>query len=119
MVQLARAQRRNLIPLALIAGLSLMAVSLLTRRPDPPSPEPIVAYVAVASSYSGTSLFGNDHYLGEIGPQGREFVVPPGHLRLRVIHSYCHAADTAFDVQAGARHPVGNLDPACDRQLSP
>ena len=115
LLQEAGTERRNLIPFGLIVGLALLGLGLLAQpRPAPP-PDPSLVHFAVASSYSGTSLFGNGRYLGEIGPQGRDFTVSPGHLRLRVIHSYCHAAETAFDFKAGERHTIGNLDPACER----
>jgi hypothetical protein len=111
-------ERRNLIPLGIIIILSLMGISLLVRamtREARQPPDPSLVHVAISSSQAGTSLFGNDRYLGEIGPGPREFTVPPGRLHLRLVRSHCRASDTTVEFKAGEQRMVGPLDPRCDR----
>lgn len=109
-------QPRNLVPLGLIIVLGIVGIGLLigrlTRGAVPP-PNEFLARLMVSSSQPGTSLFGNDRYLGEIGPQAREFTVVPGQIRLRLVRSHCRAIDTTFELKIGEQLTVGPLDPAC------
>jgi hypothetical protein len=109
-------QTRNLVPLGLIVVLGIVAVGLLigtlTRRAVPP-PSAFLARLMVSSSQPGTSLFGNGLYLGEIGPQAREFSLVPGKIQLRLVRKYCRATDTTFELKIGEQLTVGPLDPAC------
>ena len=59
------------------------------QRPPTQQLQEFLTHFTVSSNQSETSLFGNDRYLGEIGPAGRQFAVVPGVIRLRVIHSHC------------------------------
>jgi hypothetical protein len=109
-------QPRNLVPLGLIVVLGIVGIGLLlgalTRRAVPP-PNEYLARLVVSSSQPGTSLFGNDRYLGEIGPQAREFTLVPGQVRLRLVRAHCRAIDTTFELKIGEHRMVGPLDPAC------
>jgi hypothetical protein len=109
-------RRRNLIPLVLIVALAVAGLGLLLRRAPQPSTASIdqwLTRIVVSSSAPATSLFANDHYLGEIGPEPREFTVAPGVLHLRVVRRYCQASDSAFEFRAGERHAIGPLNPIC------
>jgi hypothetical protein len=111
--------RRNQIPLGLFIVLSIIEIGLLIQAyqpPPEPPPDPFLAHFFVSSAQSGTSLFGNDRYLGEIGPAGREFTVLPGQFRLRVIHSYCRATETTVDFGPGEHRTIGRLDPICSHR---
>jgi hypothetical protein len=114
----AVSERRNQIPLSIIGILALVGIGLIvmaaTRRPWQP-PDPAVAHIAISSSESGTSLFANERYLGEIGPGPREFTIPPGRVHLRLIRTHCRASDTTLELRVGEQHRVGPLDPVCDR----
>jgi hypothetical protein len=114
----AVSERRNLVPLSIIVILGLVGIGLIvtaaTRRPWQP-PDPALAHIAISSSESGTSLFANARYLGEIGPGPREFAIPPGRLHLRLIRTHCRASDTTLDLRAGEQRLVGPLDPLCGR----
>ena len=107
---------RNLVPFALIMVLAIVGVGLLAatlmRRAAPP-PNEFLARLVVSSSRPGTSLFGNDRYLGEIGPRARAFMVVPGQMRLRLVRSHCRARDTTFQLEIGAQRTIGPLDPVC------
>jgi hypothetical protein len=109
-------QPRNFLPLGVIVLLAVVGVGLvvgaLARRATPP-PNDFLARLVVSSSRPGTSLFGNDHYLGEIGPKAREFTVVPGEIHLRLVRSRCQASDTTLELKIGERLAVGPLDPVC------
>jgi hypothetical protein len=111
-------QPRNLIPSALIVVLAIGGIVLLLstlRRKAPPPASDFLVRLVVSSSQPETSLFGNERYLGEIGPRPREFLVVPGPMRLRLVRSYCQPRDTTFELQIGERLTVGPLDPVCRR----
>jgi hypothetical protein len=114
----AISQPRNLVPLGLIVILAIVGIGVLVSALTQPAPPPVNAFLArlvVSSSQPATSLFANDRYLGEIGPEAREFVLVPGPLRLRLVRSYCRATDTTLELKVGARVTVGPLDPNCGR----
>jgi hypothetical protein len=109
-------QPRNLVPLGLIVVLGIVGIGLLLgslTRPAVSPPNEFLARLVVSSSQPGTSLFGNDRYLGEIGPQAREFTLVPGEIRLRLVRNHCRAVDTTFELKIAEHLTVGPLDPAC------
>jgi hypothetical protein len=114
----AISQPRNLVPLSLIVILAFVAIGLfrssLRREVSPPANQ-FLASLVVSSSQPKTSLFGNDRYLGEIGPEARAFAVMPGQIRLRLVRSYCLASDTTLDLKVGEHLTIGPLDPICGR----
>jgi hypothetical protein len=114
----AVSEPRNLVPLSLIIIFGFVGIGILTsmlRRPVPQPPNLFLAQLVVSSSQSKTSLFGNDRYLGEIGPRARAFTVLPGQIRLHLVRSYCQASDTTLDLKVGEQRTVGPLDPICGR----
>lgn len=113
----AISERRNLIPLGLMIVFAMVGISLLVKAEQQRAvsrPDELFAHFTISSDRPGTSLFGNDRYLGEVGPAAREFAVPPGDLRLRVVHSYCRAWDTTVTLELGARRSIGPVNPLCD-----
>jgi hypothetical protein len=115
----AISEPRNRVPLALIILLAIVAAGLFVRPAKPSADQPGTEWFArlvLSSSRPGTSIFANGRYLGEIGPEGREFNLSPGHFALRFIRRDCQAGDTVIDLQAGDRITVGPLNPACGRR---
>lgn len=110
-------ERKNQIPLGLLILLSIAAIVLMGAephaKPTAPPLQEFLTHFTVSSSQPETSLFGNDRYLGEIGPVGRRFALLPGIIRLRVIHSHCRASDTTIDFKAGEDRTIGPLNAAC------
>lgn len=109
-------QPKNLFPLVLIVVFGVAAADLLRRSAAPPpgpSPEQFMVKLTVRSSKPSTSLFGNEQYLGEIGPTPREFTVAAGQFTLRVIRSRCQSSDTTLQLQAGTYVTLGSLEPRC------
>jgi len=110
---------KNLFPLVLIGVLTFVGLDLLSRASTPvpgPAPEQFLVHLTVSSSRPATSLFGNERYMGEIGPEGREFTVAAGQLSLRLVRSRCQSTDTTIQLQAGATVSLGPLDPICPRR---
>jgi hypothetical protein len=102
--------------MVLIVALGAAGLGLLVHRAPAPATASVdqwLTRIVVSSSAPATSLFANDHYLGEIGPEPREFTVAPGVIHLRVVRRYCQASDTAFEFRAGERHAIGPLNPTC------
>ena len=113
----ALGRRRNVIPLLLIVAFGAAGLGLLLHRP-PASPaaasmDQWLTRIVIFSSAPATSLFANDHYLGEIGPEPREFTVAPGVVHLRVVRRDCQAGDSVFEFRRGERHEIGPLNPTC------
>lgn len=107
---------RNWIPFGLMIVLGIVAAGLFLNRAEPiadPRGELNIARLTVSSSRSGTSLFVNGGYVGEIGPAPREFTLAPGHLRLRLVRRDCLARDTAIDLKIGDQVAIGPLEPTC------
>jgi hypothetical protein len=110
---------KNLFPLVLIVVFGVSAADLLLRAAAPPpgpSPEQFLVKLTVSSSKPSTSLFGNELYLGEIGPTPRVFTVAAGQFTLRVIRSRCQASDTTLQLKAGSDVTLGPLEPHCAKR---